>query len=96
MQTQGEKKFGLAFLDASDERASHCITVSSVDDAVKEVEKRGEPLGLGIDAPMWWTSRGKGFRINQSKARSAIGLLRYATSGQKILAKDIVLNSPDR
>lgn len=65
----GEKKFGLAFLDAVDERASDCITVSSVDDAVREVEKRGGPLGLGIDAPMWWTSREKGFRKADEKIK---------------------------
>ena len=65
----GDKKFGLAFLDATDERNSHRITVSSVDDAVKEVEKRGEPLGVGIDAPMWWTSREKGFRKADEKIK---------------------------
>ena len=66
----GEKKFGLAFLDATEERNSHCITVSSVDDAVKEVEKRGELLGVGIDAPMWWASRKGGSRRADERIRS--------------------------
>ena len=65
----GENKFGLAFLDATDERNSHCITVSSVDDAVKEIEKRGEPLGLGIDAPMWWASNKGGSRRADERIR---------------------------
>ncbi len=66
----GEAKFGLAFLDATDKKNSHCITVSSVDDAVKEVKKRGEPLGLGIDAPMWWASHKGGSRKADERIRS--------------------------
>ena len=66
----GERKFGLAFLDATEERNSHCITVSSVDDAVKEIEKWGEALGLGIDAPMWWASHKGGSRKADDRIRS--------------------------
>lgn len=66
----GDKKFGLAFLDAAEEQNPHCITVSSVDDAIKEVEKWGEPLGVGIDSPMWWASHKGGSRKADGRIRS--------------------------
>ncbi len=51
----GVNGFGLAFLDTSG--GVECLTVSSVDEAVQRIAGRGKPLGLGIDAPMWWSSR---------------------------------------
>ena len=45
----------MAFLDA-DGKSLDCATVSSVDQAVKKIACRGRPLGVGIDAPMWWSS----------------------------------------
>ena len=52
----GDNNFGLAFLDAVGKQLS-CDTVSSVDEAIEQIVRRGAPLGLGIDAPMWWSSR---------------------------------------
>ena len=66
----GKGNFGLAFLDA--EQGLHCATVSSVDDAVKHVVGKGEPLGLGIDAPMWWSTITGGGRRADKKVRNAI------------------------
>ena len=58
----GDNNFGLAFLDAAGKQSLYCTTVSSVDEAFKQIVRRGTPLGLGIDAPMWWTARKKGWR----------------------------------
>ena len=59
----GIGNFGLAFMDVSGQL--RCFTVSSVDEAVKRIVATGEPLGMGIDAPMWWSaSRGGGRRVD--------------------------------
>ena len=59
-------RFGLAFLDATG-RQSTCTTVSSVDEAVSRIATQGAPLGLGIDAPMWWSScKGAGRKVDES------------------------------
>ena len=61
----GTRSFGLAFVDDCGQLCA-CQTVSSVDDAVAAVTSRGKPLGLGIDAPMWWSGkRGGGRRVDQ-------------------------------
>ena len=52
----GKDAFGLAFVAVSG--AVRCETVSSVDEAVKAITAVGKPLGLGIDAPMWWVPVG--------------------------------------
>ena len=52
----GKGKFGLAFLDETGKQLI-CDSVSSVDEAIAEIVCKGAPLGLGIDAPMWWSSR---------------------------------------
>ena len=54
----GEGRFGLVFVDVSGD--VRCETVSSVDEAVKTITAVGEPLGLGINAPMWWSIAGEG------------------------------------
>ena len=63
----GNNSFGLAFLDASGEL--RCDTVSSVDDAVKRLLFEGTPLGLAIDAPMWWSSRRGAGRLVDERLR---------------------------
>ena len=50
----GRSAFGLAFVDVSGHVS--CATVSSVDEAVRKITAVGEPLALGIDAPMWWSA----------------------------------------
>ena len=67
----GIGKFGLAFLDNG---KLCCNTVSSVDEAVAEILKMGEPLGLGIDAPMWWSSVAGGGRKSDSMLREQYGI----------------------
>ena len=60
----GIGNFGLAFVDGSGQLC--CSTVSSVDEAAKQIVATGEPLGLGIDAPMWWSaSRGGGRKVDE-------------------------------
>lgn len=69
----GEGSFGMAFIDA--QGGIDCNTVSSVDDAVKFIAaKKVEPYGLGIDAPMWWSSRKGGGRKVDEKLRRAYGI----------------------
>ena len=65
----GKKNFGLAFLDVAGEQLC-CATVSSVDEAVEKILQRGAPLGLGIDAPMWWSScEGAGREVDKKIRR---------------------------
>ena len=58
----GKGAFGLAFVDVSG--AVRCETVSSV----------GEPLGLGIDAPMWWSACEGGGRGAHARLRARYGI----------------------
>ena len=46
----GKDSFGLAVLDASG--GLHRYTISSVEEPVERIVSIGQPLGLGIDAPM--------------------------------------------
>ena len=68
----GKGRFGLAFVDLSG--AVPCETVSSVDEAVKAVTAVGEPLGLGIDAPMWWSAGAGGGRRADARLRERYGI----------------------
>ena len=63
----GLRKFGLAFVDMSG--ALSCATVSSVDEAVDRIAREGKPLGLGIDAPMWWSTSPLGWRKADCRLR---------------------------
>ena len=63
----GKGSFGLALLDASGEL--ECYTVSSVAEAVERIVSTGEPLGLGIDAPMWWSASESGWRMADCRLR---------------------------
>ena len=49
----GKNSVGLVFLEVSGELT--CASISSLDEAVERIVSKGEPLGLGVDAPMWWT-----------------------------------------
>jgi hypothetical protein len=64
----GDGNFGLAFLHADSDRAT-ATTVSSVEEAVKRIAEQGEPRGLGIEAPMWWSTRPGGGRKVDQKLR---------------------------
>ena len=91
----GKDKFGLAFLDVAG--ALCCTTVSSVDKAAEKIIAKGKPLGLGIDAPMWWSTRGgggreaderirKGYSIPSGTVQSANSLRGAALVGGAMLA----------
>ena len=69
----GKNNFGLAFLDAAGKQLD-CDTVSSVDEAVRQIVRNGAPLGLGIDAPMWWSSREGAGRKADARIRSTYGI----------------------
>lgn len=64
----GIGNFGLAFIDDTSGDVS-CQRVSSVDEAVEAIKEtcgKDEPLGVGIDAPMWWSS-GEASRRNADR-----------------------------
>ena len=68
----GKAAFGLAFVDGSG--AVRCETVSSVDETVKALTTVGKPLGLGIDAPMWWLACEGGDRSADARLREHYGI----------------------
>lgn len=70
----GMNNFGLAFLDMAGKELK-CDTVSSVDEAVTQIVRNGPPLGLGIDAPMWWSSQECAGRIADNKIRTRYRIL---------------------
>ena len=72
----GVNGFGMAFLDTCG--GVECLTVSSVDEAVFRIASRGKPLGLGIDAPMWWSSRQGAGRKADERLRKKYGI-RFGT-----------------
>ena len=101
----GENNFGLAFLDEAGELLD-CTTVSSVDEAVDQINCRDAPLGLGIDAPMWWSSRkGAGrkaddwirrrYQIPSGTVQTANSLKGAALVGGMLLALRIREKFPD-
>lgn len=69
----GKDSFGVALLDTSG--GLKCASVSSVDEAVELIVSQGEPLGLGIDAPMWWSSDRAGRRKADERIRKKYGIL---------------------
>ncbi|MCY4259114.1 MAG: DUF429 domain-containing protein [Rhodobacteraceae bacterium] len=67
----GQEGFGVAIL--RDSECLICKTVSSVHEAVKCIDshcrERIEPNGVGIDAPLWWSSDKSGWRLVDKKLR---------------------------
>jgi len=60
----GRRKFGLSLLDA--DGLARCCTVSSVDEAVDWIMDQVDADvvgGIGIDAPLWWSSGRGGGRL---------------------------------
>ena len=68
----GRRNFGLAFLGTAGDLI--CASVSSVDEAVEMIVCMGKPLGMGIDAPMWWSSREAGAREADTRIRKTYGI----------------------
>src|SRR5208283_4994252 len=54
----GKDAFGLAILNDDGRFSTHCF--SCADEAIKQLGER--PAGIGIDAPMWWSSGPSGDR----------------------------------
>ena len=69
---RGKNAFGLAFVDVSGH--VNCTTVSSVDEAIKKITAVGEPLALGIDAPMWWSGCEGASRMADARLRKRYGI----------------------
>jgi predicted nuclease with RNAse H fold len=55
----GKDAFGFAILDEDGRFSTHCF--SCADEAIKQLGER--PTGIGIDAPMWWSSGPSGDRL---------------------------------
>ena len=69
----GKCKFGLAILN--EDNQIQCATLSSVDEALQRIAlRKGNFLGLGIDAPMWWSSGKGGGRKADQRLRDAYGI----------------------
>ena len=75
--------FGLAFVDGSG--AVRCESVSSVDEAVQAITALGEPLGLGVDAPMWWSACEGGGRRADARLRRRYGIASGAVQSGNFL-----------
>ena len=65
----GINAFGVAVVEESGN--TRCKTVSSVVEAVAWIKGAGTPLGLGIDAPMWWSAVRGGGRHADARVRDA-------------------------
>ena len=66
----GDNNFGLAFLD--DAGIAECRTVSSASEARELVTF--PPLGVGIDAPLWWSAGKGGGRAADRWIRKTYGI----------------------
>ena len=70
----GKKAFGVAIIEESGNTFCKCKTVSSVDEAknwIVAVASGRDPLGIGIDAPLWWSAAAGGDRLVDKKLRRA-------------------------
>lgn len=70
----GRNNFGVAVLWA--DGSVHTARVSCADEAVDEVRQQVEdpPAGVGVDAPLWWSSGISGGRCVDQWLRSRYGL----------------------
>lgn len=84
----GIGKFGLAILVA--DKVTHVCCVDHVDEAIQVFREKlvGIPLGVGIDAPLWWSS-------GRSSDRHVDQWLRqhYALSGYQVQASNSLQGS---
>ena len=78
----GKDASGLAL--PNDAGELRCDTVSCVEHALPRIIVNGELLGLGIDAPMWWSAREGGSRcvddLLRSRYRISSGTVQTLTS----------------
>ncbi len=88
----GKKSFGVAVVTESG-RARY-KTVSSVDEAAKWIGKQGTPLGIGIDAPMWWSSIEGGGRLADAAIRRKYGIQSGTVQSVNSLRGAVVAGGP--
>jgi len=71
----GKGNFGIAIL--TNDGQSHISCVNSADEATAFVQGHidGMPYGVGIDAPLWWSSGRSGDRYADQWLRKRYGLL---------------------
>lgn len=70
----GEGKFGLAILEGSG--SCHTWVVDHADEAMSVIRERvhSVPAGVGVDAPLWWSSGPGGLRRADQWIRETHGL----------------------
>lgn len=75
----GSGNFGLAILDSNGAAQTFCVDCA--DEAVAKVLKHvpGTPAGVGVDAPLWWSSGRSGDRLADQWLRK-----RYSLSGGQV------------
>ena len=78
----GIGRFGLAFVHVSGRLC--CATVSSVEEAVNRIIQEGMPLGIGIDAPMWWSASPRAWRCADVRLREQYDLGSTVQSGNSL------------
>jgi predicted nuclease with RNAse H fold len=95
----GENSFGVAVIQENGH--SKCYTVSSALQAFQKIEAR--PIGVGIDAPLWWSKSVGGGRYCDEWIRKTYGIpagsvqsvnsLRGAAIAQGLLLGDMITKS---
>ena len=70
----GKGNFGLAILNS--DGSPHTWCVNCVDEAIDRIRGRlsGCPKGVGVDAPLWWSSGPSGSRLADEWLRKTFGL----------------------
>ena len=70
----GKDKFGVAVLQSNGSVYTCCV--SCADEAIKVIRELGktEPAGVGVDAPLWWSSGISGSRHVDRWLRATYGL----------------------
>ncbi len=105
----GKRAFGVAIL--RDSECLICKTVSSVHEAVEWIdshcrEREESPNGVGIDAPLWWSSAVCGWRrvdeklrkfqkINRNSVQAVNSLCGSAIAGGMLFAQLVREQHPD-
>jgi hypothetical protein len=75
----GNRAFGVASLSRDGRTTSACV--SCADEALDWITAQGEqPLGLGIDCPLWWSSLGSGDRHADQWLRHRYRSLRISST----------------
>ncbi len=70
----GKENFGLAILGSDGSTLTWCV--NHTDDAINIISKnvRSSPTGVGVDAPLWWSSGQSSDRVADQWIRKKYGL----------------------